>query len=183
MSTPGPIPDHRVEVVIESSWLMIGLASLGAVLGVIGSIALFVAQGVTVVSVIVALLALGLVAVVVFDLPLSARFDADGVERRALLRRHTLPWVRVRRLSRLRSGIYRTFRAEVRGGLVADVRGRSYLLVDRTESAIEFDELRRILGENADRLGVNESLRPGYENPDAWSVGGWFKSRTRRRND
>ena len=88
--------------------------------------------------------------------------------------------MRVRRLSRLRSGFYRTFRSEVRGGLVADVQGRSYLLVDRTESAIEFDELRRILGDQADRLGVTESLRPGYENPDGRSISSWLK---RRRND
>jgi hypothetical protein len=177
----GPIGDHpndHVPVVIESSWSMVGLAALGAVVAIWLSVVLFVTQGVTIVSVLVALLAVLLTVVILFDLPLSATFTREGVERRALLRRHRIPWVQVRRLSRLRSGILRTFRAEVRGGLVADVGGRSYLLVDRTESPIEFDELRRVLGDQADRLGLDETLRPGYRNPDASRV--WSLRRRRR---
>ncbi len=178
MSSPGPITDHpndRRPVVIESSWLIIGASGLGALIAIAVSVALFSMQGVTVVTVLVAVLALLLAAVVLLDLPVAAEFTREGVERRAMLRRHTIPWVRVRRLSRLRSGIWRTFRAEVKGGLVADVRGRSYLLVDRTESPIEFDELRRVLGPEADRLGLDDTLRPGYRNPDAFSIGGFLR--------
>ena len=159
---------------------MIGASGLGAVLAVAVSLTLFAMQGVTIVTVLVAVLAALLVAVVLLDLPVAAEFTPDGVERRAILRRHTIPWSRVRRLSRLRSGIWRTFRAEVRGGLVADVRGRSYLLVDRTESPIEFDELRRVLGPEADRLGLTDTLRPGYRNPDAFSIGGFFQRKRDR---
>ena len=180
---PGPITDHpndRRPVVVESSWFMIGASTLGALIAVAVAIVLFANQGVSVVSVLVAALALLLVAVVLLDLPLAAEFTRDGVERRAMLRRHMIPWVRVRRLSRLRSGIWRTFRAEVRGGLVADVRGRSYLLVDRTESPIEFDEIRRTLGDQADRLGLDDSLRPGYRTPGATTIGGFFR---RNRDD
>lgn len=170
-------PADEPAVVIASSVVMTGAAVLGALIVAGFAVMLLVVGGVTVASVIVGVLALLLAGVVAFDLPLSARFTRDGVERRSMLRRQTIPWVRVRRLSRLRSGIWRTFRAEVRGGLVADVGGRSYLLVDRTESPIEFDELRRVLGDEADRLGVGESLRPGFRNPDAIALGSRFRRR------
>lgn len=164
-------------VVIGSSLLMVALAALGAVIAVGLAIVLFVAQGVSVASVLVGALALVLAVVILLDLPLSATFTRDGVERRALLRRQQIPWARVRRLSRLRSGIWHSFRSEVRGGLVADVGGRSYLLVDRTESPIQFDELRRVMGDEADRLGLDETLRPGYRTTDAGGVFSFLKRR------
>jgi hypothetical protein len=157
-------PDARSDepsIVITSSPVTIGAAAAGAVILVIIAVAMLVSWGVTVGSVIVGVLAVVVVGVALYDLPLSAEFSAEGVERRAALRRHHIPWSKVRRVSRMRSGIIRTLRHEVKGGLVADVSGKSVLLVDRTESPVEFDEIRRLLGERADALSVNDSLRPG----------------------
>ena len=64
--------------------------------------------------------------VVLFDLPIAAEFRRDGVVRRALLRKHFMPWERVNRLRRLRVGVLRTRRDKRGGGLVAKVKGRQY---------------------------------------------------------
>lgn len=157
--------DDGPSIVIRSSPVMVVGTISGGVIAVAIAIGLLVSQGITVGTVIVALIAVGLVAVVLFDVPLSATFDQRGIERRALLRRQFIAWERVRRLGRMRSGIVRTLRSEVKGGLVAEVGGRSYVLVDRTESPLEFDELRRVLGERTERLGLGEHLRPGRRRP------------------
>jgi hypothetical protein len=172
---PQPPSSDADSIVITSSPVMVVGTVVGGLIAVAFAVFLLVTQGVTVATGIVALIALGLVAVVLFDVPLSATFDQEGIVRRAMLRRHFIAWSRVRRLGRMRSGILRTMRAEVKGGLVAEVGGRSYVLVDRTESPLEFDELRRVLGERTERLGLDDSLRPGRRRPNGG--GSWVRRR------
>lgn len=106
--------------------------------------------------------------VVLFDLPIAAEFRRDGVVRRALLRKHFMPWERVNRLRRLRVGVLRTRRDKRGGGLVAKVKGRQYVLVDTMESAVEFDDLRRLLGERGVGLGLTDDLRPPDGRSPTW---------------
>lgn len=171
--------EDEPSIVIPSSVVMLAGAVLGGLIAVLISAGLFLAHGVNAATLIVGLIVAGLVWVVLFDVPVSAKFDREGVERRAILRRHVIRWERVRRLTRMRVGVVRTLRWEVRGGLVAEVGGRSYVLVDRTESPIEFDELRRVLGDRADRLGLGQALRPGYRDPERSPV--WSRRFGRRR--
>ena len=124
-----------------------------AVLAAAGDVAPVVAFG-------VGFVAAAAVLVVLLDLPIAATFTADGVTRRALLRRHALCWDKVRRVTRFRKGLLR-FTGGGPGGLVAEVGLARQLLVDVCESQTEFDEIRRILGvERAIALGFTDEARP-----------------------
>jgi hypothetical protein len=165
---PGPRVDRPEAVVLHSS--MTGLASvaLGVVLLVAFAVFAFVAVGVTVVSVVIGLAALAAVGVTVFDMPISSDFDAVGVTRRALLRHDRLRWDTVDRLSRQRRGLVRGARSAPTGGLTA-VRGRrNFHLVDRMEGHDEWERLRRVLGDEGDRLGIERVARPPLEQPPTW---------------
>lgn len=97
-------------------------------------------------------------AVVLFDLPLRAEFDRDGVTRVCVLRRQRLPWTRVVALERAiarpprrRPGDDET-RSRVRQsqGLVARLGPRRVsLLVDRRESRREFEAVGDLLRKRA----------------------------------
>ena len=144
------------------------MSFLGAALFVLFSIALvwdiganLITIGLLVASVIFTLVAL-------FDLPISAEFRRDGVVRRTVLRHQFIEWDRLKRLRRLRVGLWRTRRDGRGGGLIADIKGRNYVLVDTMESAIEFDDLRRVLGEWAEALGLNDELRPPDGRSPTW---------------
>ncbi len=144
------------------------MSFLGAALFVLFSIALvwdiganLITVGLLVASVIFTLVAL-------FDLPISAEFRRDGVVRRTALRHQFIEWDRLKRLRRLRVGLWRTRRDGRGGGLIADIKGRNYVLVDTMESAIEFDELRRVLGEWAEALALNDDLRPPDGRSPTW---------------
>jgi hypothetical protein len=54
------------------------------------------------------------------------------------------------------------------GGLVAHIKGRKYVLVDTMESAVEFDDLRRVMGEWADALGLSGGMRPPDGRSPTW---------------
>lgn len=118
---------------------VLGVVAAGAL-----AIALLVADGITVVSVVLGTFAsLGLLAVL-FDMPIATEFDRDGFVRITPLRRRRRSWDDIDRLSRNRSGWYRR-RAGPGVGIVA-VRGTfRYLLVDRTESVGDYERLVTIL--------------------------------------
>lgn len=107
-------------------------------------------------------------AVILFDMPISSSFDADGVSRRALLWHQRLRWDDVDRLSRVRKGMLRSSKAAPTGGLIA-VRGRRhYTLVDQMEGHAEHAALRVSLGEAGERLGIDRIAQPALDQPPTW---------------
>lgn len=116
------------------------------------------------------LLALGVVFVagVAADYPIASTFTADGVERRALLRRHRIAWERVDQLSRARPGLLGNVRRMVLGGLVAVIGRRRYLLVDQVESGPEHDRLEAVLGEWGRQLELDRLTRPSDDVTPTW---------------
>jgi len=154
-------------VTIHSSWRGLVFGAIGAAiiagLGVLAVVRSDGAGGPLV------LLGVGmlLIGVVVFDLPVSSTFDADGVTRRALLRRHRLAWTAVDQLTRARPSMIRVRRLKP-GGLVARVGRRRYLLVDQCESVAEYEEVERVLGAAAELLRFDDLLIPPADAEPTW---------------
>ena len=144
------------------------MAFLGAAMFFAFSVVLVWDVGANVVTVGLLITSVIFAAVAMFDLPISAEFRPDGVVRRTVLRHQFIEWDRLNRLRRLRVGVWRTRRDGNGGGLIADVKGRNYVLVDTMESAIEYDDLRRVLGEWADALGLNDQMRPPDGRSPTW---------------
>lgn len=166
MNAPhGDSPEDRI--VLHSSWTGITLAAVGAVMLVAVAIIAWIGAGATVLTIVVTALAAVAVPVVAFDLPIASSFTANGVTRHTPLRHHHLAWGDVGRLKRVRVGIHRT-RQGRQGGLIANRGHRNYTLVDRVESEFEFDDLRRILGPEAERLGLTDELRPPEGRSPTW---------------
>ncbi len=132
------------------------------------AVGLLVTNGLSLVSGGIVVVAVMFAVVAAVDLPIAAEFRRDGVVRRALLRKEFIAWEDVARLGRLRVGVIRTRRDSRGGGLVATVGGRKYVLVDTMESAVEFDDLRRLLGEMGEALGLNDSMRPPDGRSPTW---------------
>ena len=103
-----------------------------------------------------------------FDYPVACRFTVDGVERRALLRRHRISWDRVDQITRARPGIAGV-RKLAPGGLAVKVGRRRYLLVDQCESISEFDALCALLDERGEALGLDELVFPQTETDPTWT--------------
>ncbi len=155
-------------VTLHSTWTGIVMSYVGAALFVAFAVGLLAVSEVNVVTVGLLVTSVAFAAVALFDLPLAAEFRRDGVVRRTALRHQFIDWDRVTRLRRLRVGLLRTRRDGRGGGLVAAINGRKYVLVDTMESAIEFDELRRVLVEWADALGLNGQMRPPDGRSPTW---------------
>jgi hypothetical protein len=167
-SAATPSGAQRDVVTLHSSWTGIVAAFTGAAIIAAFAAALIARNGVTVVNGVFALVVLALLAVVALDLPIASEFRPDGVLRRALLRHQWIEWDDVTRLGRLRVGVLRTVMSRRGGGLVADINGRNYVLVDRMESAMEFDRLRQVLGERAASLVTTADMRPPEGRSPTW---------------
>ena len=144
------------------------MSFIGAAVFLGFSILLLWDVGATLVTVGLLVTSVVFAVVAIVDLPISAEFRSDGVVRRTAVRHQFIEWDRLKRLRRLRVGVWRTRRDGRGGGLLADVKGRNYVLVDTMESAIEFDELRRVLGEWADALGLGDGMRPPDGRSPTW---------------
>ena len=155
-------------VTLHSTWFGIVMAYLGALLFVVFTVGLLAASGPGWISIGLFVLSVLFAAVALFDLPVAAEFRRDGVVRRTALRHQFVAWDRVTRLRRLRVGVLRTRKDARGGGLVAKVKGRNSVLVDTMESAVEFEELQRVLGEQGDALGLNDELRPPDGRSPTW---------------
>ena len=166
---PAPLPsDDRAPTVLHSSLSGIALSLGGVVL--LAALALFavVTAGSTVVTWALVVAAVVSAAVILFDMPISSSFDADGVTRRALLWHQRLQWDDIDRLSRVRKGMLRSSKAAPTGGLIA-VRGRRhYTLVDQMEGHGEFAALRVSLGDAGERLGIDRVAQPAIDQPPTW---------------
>jgi hypothetical protein len=160
--------DDGPSISLHSTWTGIVMSYLGAVVFLVFAIALVSVGEVSLVTIGLLVVALVFAAVVLFDLPIASEFRRDGVVRRAVLRHQFIDWDRVSRLRRLRVGLLRTRRDGRGGGLVAHINRRKYVLVDTMESAVEFDELRQVMGEWADALGLNDNMRPPDGRSPTW---------------
>ncbi|NNE10693.1 MAG: hypothetical protein HKN41_00430 [Ilumatobacter sp.] len=160
--------DEQPSVTLHSTWSGIVMALLGAALFLLFAIGLIVTT-VNALTVVLFVLALLFAAVALLDMPIASEFRSDGVVRRALLRKQFIPWDRVQRLKRLRVGFLRTRRDGRGGGLLAQVGRRKSVLVDTMESELEFDQLRRVLGDRAEQLGLDgERMRPPDGRSPTW---------------
>jgi hypothetical protein len=168
-SAPAPLsPNDPAPLVLHSSLTGIILSVGGVVL--LAGLALFAAlsAGSTIVTWVLVVAAVISAAVILFDMPISASFDAEGVTRRALLWHQRLRWDDVDRLSRVRKGMFRSSKTSPTGGLIA-VRGRRhYTLVDQMEGHAEHAALRASLGESGERLGIDRIAQPAIDQPPTW---------------
>lgn len=153
---------------MHSTWTGIVMSFVGAVVFLAFSILLVWDVGTNLVTVGLLVTSVIFAVVAVVDLPISAEFRSDGVVRRTAVRHQFIGWDRVKRLRRLRVGVWRTRRDGRGGGLLADVEGHKSVLVDIMESAIEFDDLRRVLGERAEVLGLGDDMRPPEGRSPTW---------------
>ena len=131
--------DGEPLVLYSSGWGIIG--GYGGGLALIGAGVYSVSR--SSIGVVIGVLGVVLVAVMLFDVPLSTRFDRHGFTRRMVLRRQIVDWDRVDRLGRTPPPVLR--RRSGPGGLLAWVGRRRYLLCDRCESRAEYRGLRDIL--------------------------------------
>jgi hypothetical protein len=145
------------------------------VLSAVGAVLVFVfGVGVTITSggagVPIAVLCFGVVflASVLFDYPVSSRFTTEGVQRRAMLRRHTIDWDRVAQLTRSRPALS-GLRNLTPGGMAAKVGRRRYLLVDQCEALSEFEALVELLEHRYVELGVDEMVIPPVDVDPTWT--------------
>lgn len=161
----GDSPEDRI--VLHSSWTGIVLAVVGTVLLATVAVIAWTGAGMTVLTIVVTVLAVVAVLVIAFDLPIASTFTSSGVTRHTPLRRHHLAWDDIARLKRVRVGVHRT-RHGRQGGLIANRGHRNYTLVDRVESQMEFDDLRRVLGPQSVRLGLTDELEPPEGRPPTW---------------
>jgi hypothetical protein len=158
-------------ITLHSSWRHLIGSALGA--GIVATAGTY-AVGVTgfgVVATLVFVLGWGLVGVVLLDVPVAVTFDPNGVVRRMMLRRQRLEWRDGDELTRVRPSAVRLGRSLQHGGLALRRGRRRYLLVDRAESAAEFDELERLLstpGEPCAVIDVAALPRPSETVPPTW---------------
>lgn len=155
-------------VTLHSTWTGIVMSYAGALLFLLFAIGLVTVSEANVVTIGLLVISLIFAFVALFDLPFAAEFRPDGVVRRTALRHQFISWDRVNRLRRLRVGVLRTRRDGRGGGFVADIKGRKYVLVDTMESAMEFDQLRRILGESGDLVALEAGMRPPDGRSPTW---------------
>lgn len=163
---PDVVPDDSIT--IHSSWRGIIGSYAGALLLLVGGIVAVTAAGWRVLP--VAILAFGAAATLgmLFDYPIASRFDARGVERRPVLRRHVLAWDRIDRITRSRPSVRASLRQLNPGGLVAVVGRRKYLLVDRIESPSEFDRLEDVVKAVTAHERLDDVVRPGSGVAPTW---------------
>jgi hypothetical protein len=168
-SGPAPSsPNEPTSVVLHSSLTGIALSIGGVALLAALAVVAVVSGGSTIVTWALVVAAVISAVVILFDMPISSSFDAEGVTRRALLWRQRLRWDDVDRLSRVRKGMFRSSKASPTGGLIA-VRGRRhYTLVDQMEGHLEHAALRISLGESGERLGIDRIAQPAVDQPPTW---------------
>jgi hypothetical protein len=109
-----------------------------------------------------------LVLAMALDYPIASTFTSSGVTRHMALRRQQFEWDEDLQLSRTRPTLVRIDRRLEHGALALVKGRRRYLLVDRLESADEFDTLVTIVeAEDADN-GASMLPRPGPKVPPTW---------------
>ncbi len=156
-----------VQTVLHSSLTGIGFSFGGVVL--LAGLAIFAAisAGSTILTWVLVVVAVIGAAVILFDMPISSSFDAEGVTRRAVLWHQRLHWDDVDRLVRVRKGMFGS-RVAPTGGLTAVCGRRNYTLVDQMEGHAEYLALCDVLGETGERLGIDRVARPALDQAPTW---------------
>lgn len=154
-------------VTLHSSWRGIVTSALGALLLLIAGIIVVGGSGWRFLPTLTLVAGVVLSLVVLLDYPIATSFDAQGVTRRMVLRRHHMSWGRLDQLSRARPGVVAGLRKLGHGGLVGVVGRRRYLLTDRCESSDEFLVLERLLDEVDPRL-LEQVPRPRPGTTPTW---------------
>lgn len=155
-------------VTLHSSWKGLILSTAGAVVVFAFGVGTTIASGGAGLSIVFLVLGAAFLASVVFDYPVSSRFTVDGVERRAMLRRHFLRWERVDQVTRARPALS-GLRNLTPGGMAAKVGRRRYLLVDQCESLGEFEALTELLEARYVELALDEMLPPHPDIDPTWT--------------
>lgn len=154
------------QLTIHSSWKgIITSFGGGGLTLLVGALAVS-ANGARLLPMIILTVGVVLTVGVLFDYPIAATFDRDGVVRRALLRRHRISWERVDQLTRTRPSIFAMRRQVVQGGLTAAVGKRRYLLTDSVESLTEHEALARLL--DGHEIAFDGLLRPPDDVAPTW---------------
>jgi len=165
---PAKAPDEP-SITLHSSWFGICSALIGAVILLALGVGLIVANGFTILGVVITLAAIGASLVVLLDMPIATRFEATAIERVTPLRRRRLELDQFDRFSRMRRAVRRPGGASS-SGLVAMRGRRQTLLVDRMEGRVEYDDLRAILGpEQAERL-LSGVVEPSLNRTPTWTL-------------
>lgn len=158
--------EHDRQLTLHSGWRGILLSYAGATALLVAGVVSVVGAGVKVVPVGLLIVGIVLVIGVVVDYPISTRFTVDGIQRRALARRHLIRWTAITALTRARPSIRVAQRGFAPGGLTAVVGRRNYLLVDRVESGGEYDRLESLLRSWDVDLGLG--MRPSDNVVPTW---------------
>lgn len=144
---------------LRSSWFGIAFALVGVLCVAALAVAVAVSSGLGIVAIALLVAAAVSALVVLFDMPLFTDVDAIGVVRRTPLRRHRIEWDDIDRLQRMRrASILPRLKSK---GLVAMRGPRQVLLCDRTESASQHDEMRRLVGADLAEFYFEGLGRPG----------------------
>ena len=154
-------------ITLHSSWKGVVLGGMGAVAVFAFGVVITMGSGGAVLPAIVLVVGTILMLTTLFDYPVASRFDAEGVERRAVLRRQHIAWDRVDQLTRTRPALAGLTLKP--GGLAAKVGRRRYLLVDQCEAVAEFDALGEVLAARYVDLGLDEMLSPPADTDPTWT--------------
>lgn len=164
-------PPGQPSVTLHTTWRHLVGGAAGAVLVAIAGTYGVVSAGFNGVTTVLFVLGCGLVAVVLFDVPIAATFSSEGVQRRMLLRRQFFRWKPGDALIRSRPSIVRSDERLRQGGLVLRRGRRRYLLVDRAESQDEFAELLRVVdaeGTPGADVDLSSVPAPPQHAPPTW---------------
>lgn len=156
---------------LHSSWRLVIGGYVGPVVLLAAVVFASAQRGIGPVAIVVGVVAVVLLAIQLLDVPVATRFGEGGAERRMPLRRHRIAWADVRQLTRTSGRFVSKARWSSdsairmnRGGLVAVIGRRRYLLVDHAESRAEFDRLHELLERVAPEL-ADDTLMPPADAP------------------
>jgi hypothetical protein len=153
---------------LHSTWTTIIGSAFGAFVMTGFAGLLLVDTGWNLLSGLMSAVALALVALVLFEMPVSSEFTTEGVTRRSIARHHHLAWEDLTAVRRLRMGFIGSRERSRGGGLVAQRGRRTHALVDSMESTEEFEAFRKLLGDYTDDLRMHEVRKPPEGRPPTW---------------
>jgi hypothetical protein len=153
------------QLTLHSGWFGIALSYLGAFAVFLAGVVSVVGSGGAVVSIVVLIVGTLFVIGVLVDYPIASTFSKEGVQRRALMRHHFLPWGSIM-ISRARPSLRALQRELAPGGFVAVAGRRRYLLVDRVESGAEYDRLETLC--RAWGVELSLGIRPSDKVVPTW---------------
>ncbi|MEQ8436888.1 MAG: hypothetical protein RIB65_05300 [Ilumatobacter fluminis] len=163
--------ESRPTITLHSTWrLLLGSWLSAGMLATAGTWAVAMG-GFRFIPVVVFLVGWGVLAIVLFDMPMASTFDDHGVVRRAPLRKHRLDFRDGDQLTRTRPSVIGIARSLEHGGLALRRGRRKYLLVDRLESLVEYEALLDVMdadGTPGSEVGADVLPMPNEKIPPTW---------------